>query len=139
MNGCKESIALINAMLEKSLRRNTTVSMFTLDRIYSDLLGIGSTMVWIHSIYTGLVGNKNSMILYCITFISRPIWYQIADLIHTGSTRSQVNTRLVCTNFIPVPNRSVTLSTLPEFQIYPGGNLIKNVIPEKISQVVAYS
>ena len=38
MNGCKESVALINAMLEKSLRRSTTVS------IYSDLLGIGSTM-----------------------------------------------------------------------------------------------
>ena len=54
-------------------------------------------------------GNKNSIILYCITFISGPIWYQIADLIHTGSTRSHVNTRLVCTNFIPVPNRSVTL------------------------------
>ena len=45
MNGCKESIALMNALLEKSSRRNTTVSMFTLDRIYSDLLGIGSTMV----------------------------------------------------------------------------------------------
>ena len=96
MNGCKESIALINAMLEKSSRRNTTVSIFTLDRICSDLLGIGSTMVWIHSIYTGLVGKKNSMILYCITFISGPIWYQIADSIHTGSTRSHVNTRLVC-------------------------------------------
>ena len=82
-----------NAMLEKSLRRNTTVPMFTLDRIYSDLLGIGSTMVWIHSIYTGLVGNKNSMILYCITFVSGPIWYQIADLIHTGSTRSHIKTQ----------------------------------------------
>ena len=110
MNGCKESIALMNAMLEKSLRRNTTVSMFTLDRIYSDLLGIVSTMVWIHSVYTGLVGgNKNSMIPYCITFIGGPIWYQIADLIYTGSTRSHVNTRLVCTNFIPVSKRSVTL------------------------------
>ena len=109
MNGCKESIALINAMLEKSSRRNTTVSMFTLDWIYSDLLGIRSTMVWIDSVYTGLVGNKNSMILYCITFISGPIWYQIADLIHIGSTRPHVNTRLVCTNFKPVPNRSVTL------------------------------
>ena len=107
MNGCKESIALINAMLEKSLRRNTTVSMFTLDHIYSDLLGIGSTMVWIHSVYTGLVGNKNNMILYCITFISGPIWYRIADVIHTGSTRSHVNTRLVCTNFIPFQNRFV--------------------------------
>ena len=109
MNGCKESIALMNAMLEKSSRRNTTVSMFTLDRIYSDLLGIASTMVWIHSVYTGLVGNKDSMIPYCITFISGPIWYQIADLIYTGSTRSHVNTRLVCTNFIPVSKRSVTL------------------------------
>ena len=109
MNGCKESIALINAMLEKSSRRNTTVSMFTLDRIYSDLLGIRSTMVWIHTVYTGLVGNKNSMILYCITFIRGPIWHQIVDLIHTGSTRSHINTMLVCTNFIPVPNRSVAL------------------------------
>ena len=109
MNGHKESIALMNAMLEKSLRRNTTVSMFTLDRIYSDLLGIASTMVWIHSVYTGLVGNKNSMIPYCITFIGGPIWYQTADLIYTGSTRSHVNTGLVCTNFIPVSKRSFTL------------------------------
>ena len=109
MNGCKESIALRNALLEKSSRRNTTVSMFTLDQIYSDLLGIASTMVWIHSVYTGLVGKKNSMIPYCITFISGPIWYQIADLIYTGSTRSHVNKRLVCTNFIPVSKRSVTL------------------------------
>ena len=40
MNGCKESIALMHAMLEKSSRRNTTLSMFTLDWIYSDLLGL---------------------------------------------------------------------------------------------------
>ena len=32
MNICKESIALMNAMLEKSSRRNATVFMFTMDR-----------------------------------------------------------------------------------------------------------
>ena len=79
----------MNAMLEKYLRRNTTVSMFTLDRIYSDLLGIASTMVWIHTVYTGLVGNKNSMIPYCITFISGPIWYQIQVYVPQKSTVPQ--------------------------------------------------
>ena len=44
MNGCKESIALINTMLEKSSRRNATVSTFTRDRIVSDLFGSGSTL-----------------------------------------------------------------------------------------------
>ena len=51
MNGCKESIALINAMLEKSSRRTTTVSMFTLDLylyiyIYMDIFR--SAWDWIH-------------------------------------------------------------------------------------------
>ena len=65
MNGYKESIALVNAMFEKSSRRNTTVSMFTLDRIYSDLLGIGSTMVWIHSLHrTGWKQEQHDSILY---------------------------------------------------------------------------
>ena len=34
--------------------------------------------------------NLNSMVPYGITFISGPIWYQRADLIHTGSTKSHV-------------------------------------------------
>ena len=79
------------------------------DQICSDLFGIGSTIVWTYSVYMGLVGNKNGMVSYWITFISGLIWYQMADSIHTGSTSSHVETRLICTNFITVPNRSITL------------------------------
>ena len=46
--------------------------------------------------------NFNSMVPYRITFVSGPISYQRADLIHTGSTRFHVNIRLTHTNFIPV-------------------------------------
>ena len=63
MNGCKESIALINAMLEKSLRRNTTVSMFTPDHIYSDLLGMhGMDPLCLHR--TGWKQEQHDSILY---------------------------------------------------------------------------
>ena len=68
------------------------MATFTLDRI--------------HSVYTGRIPNWNSMVPHRITFISGLIWYQIADPIRTGSTRFRVNTRLICTNFIPVPNGS---------------------------------
>ena len=62
--------------------------------------------VWdrIHSVYTGTVLNWNGTVPHRITFISGPIWYQMADPIRTGSARSRVNTRLICTNFVPVPN-----------------------------------
>ena len=54
----------------------------------------------------GPVRNWNGTIPYGITFISGSIWYQIADPIRTGSTRSRVNTRLIRTNFVPVSNGS---------------------------------
>ena len=75
-------------------------------RICSDPFGIGSTLVQIHSDYTGPVLNWNGTVPHRITFINGPIWYQVADPIRTGSTRSRVNTRLIRTNFVPVPNES---------------------------------
>ena len=48
----------------------------------------------------------NSIVPHGITFISGPIWYQRADLIHTGSTWSHVNIRLTNTNFMLVPKGS---------------------------------
>ena len=50
--------------------------------------------------------NLNSIVLYGITFISGPIWYQRADLIHTGSTWSHANIRLTNINFILGPKGS---------------------------------
>ena len=50
--------------------------------------------------------NLSSIVPYGITFISGPIWYQRADLIHTGSTWSHVNMRLTNTNFILFPKGS---------------------------------
>ena len=79
---------------------------FTRDRICSDLFGIKSTMVRIHSVYMGPVRNWNGTAPYGITFKSGPILYQTADPIRTGSTRSRVNTRLIRTNFVPVPDGS---------------------------------
>ena len=76
--------------------------MFTRYQIGSDGFGIGSTMVWIHSVYMEPVRNWNGMAPYGITFISGPIWYQMADPIHNESTWSGVNTRLIRTNFVPV-------------------------------------
>ena len=81
-------------------------AMSTRDRICSDPFGIGSTMVRIHSVYMGPVRNWNGTVPYGIPVISGPIWYQIADLIHTESTRSSVNAGLIRTNFIPVPKGS---------------------------------
>ena len=65
--------------------------------------------VWdrIHSVYTGPVLNWNGMVPHRITFISGPIWYQIANPIRTGSTRSRVNTSLIRTNFVSDPNAPV--------------------------------
>ena len=60
-------------------------------------------MVQIHRVYTGPVRNWNCVVPYGITFISGPIWHQIADPIRTGSARSRVNSRLIRTNFVPVP------------------------------------
>ena len=65
--------------------------------------------VWdqIHSVYTGPVLNWNGTVKHrMITFIGGPIWYKIADPIRTGSIGSRVNTRLIRTNFVPVPNGS---------------------------------
>ena len=70
----------------------------------SDMFRSVSTKVWVHSVYTGPVQNWNSTVSFGITFISGPIWYQIADPIRTRSTRCLVNTRLICTNFVPVRN-----------------------------------
>ena len=81
-------------------------AMFTRDRICSDPFGIGSIMVRIHSVYTGAVLNWNGKVPNGITLISVPIWYQIADPIPTRSTRSDVNTKLIRTNFVLVPNWS---------------------------------
>ena len=80
---------------------------FTRDRICSDQFGIGSTMVRIHSAYTGPVRNWNGKVPQWIPFLSEPIWYQMADPIRIGSTRSLVNTRLIRTNFLPTPNGPV--------------------------------
>ena len=58
MNSFEKYIALMNAMFEKSLRRNATMATLTRDRICSDPFGIGSTLftqdwfetraVWFH-------------------------------------------------------------------------------------------
>ena len=74
--------------------------------ICSDPFEFGPTPVWIRSVNTGPVLNWNGTVPHRITFISGPIWYQIADPIRTGSTKSHVNTKLICTNFVPVPNKS---------------------------------
>ena len=50
--------------------------------------------------------NLNSIVPYGITVISEPIWFQRADLIHTGSTWSHVNIRLTNTISILVPKGS---------------------------------
>ena len=52
---------------------------FTRDQIYPDPFGIGSTIVRIHSVYTGPVRYWNGIVPYGITFTSGPIWYQIAN------------------------------------------------------------
>ena len=83
-----------------------------LNGICSDPFGVGSSMVRIHSVYTGPVKSWNGTVPYGITFVSGPIWYQIADRIRTGSL---VNTRLICTNFVPVSNGSGPVYTLPQF------------------------
>ena len=54
----------------------------------------------------GTSSNWNGTVPHRITFRSGPIWYQIADPIRTGSTRSRLNTRLIHTNFVLVPNGS---------------------------------
>ena len=70
---------------------------------------LGSDPLWYRlTVYTGPVQNWNGMVPYGITSISGSIWWQIANLIRTGSTRSHVNTRLIRTNFVlvskdPVP------------------------------------
>ena len=55
--------------------------------------------VWdrIYSVHTGPVPNWNGTVSHRITFMSGPIWYQLADATRTGSTRSCVNTRLKST------------------------------------------
>ena len=50
--------------------------------------------------------ETGSKLSHRITFISGPIWYQIADPIPTGCIRSRVNTRLIRTNFVPALNGS---------------------------------
>ena len=74
--------------------------------VYTESDRFRSTLVRIHSVYTGPILNWNGTVPHRITFVSGLIWYQIADSIPTGSTRSRVNTRLIRTNFVPVPNGS---------------------------------
>ena len=74
---------------------------------------IGSIQVRIHSVYTGPVLNWSGTVPHRITFISGPIWHQIEDPVHTGSTRSRVNTGLIPTNFVSVPNGSGPVLTSP--------------------------
>ena len=95
---------LVCKLLSDSMRAPN--KRFTRDRICLDPFGIVPTLVRIHSVYARLVRYWNGTFLYGITFISGPIWYQIADPIRTGSTRSRVNTRLIRTNFVPVPDGS---------------------------------
>ena len=52
-------------------------------------------MVQIYSVYKRSVRNWNGTVPYGITFISGPVWYQIADPIRTGSNRSRVSAALV--------------------------------------------
>ena len=79
---------------------------FTRDQIRSGLFRIGSTMVRIHSVYTVPVRSWDGAVPYGIAFMSGPIWYQMADPIRTGSSRSRVNTRLIRANFVPAANGS---------------------------------
>ena len=47
--------------------------------VYTGSNTIGSVLYRIHSVYTEPVRNWNGTVPYGITFISGPIWYQIAD------------------------------------------------------------
>ena len=62
-------------------------------------------MVRMHSVYMRPVRNWNGTVHIGSRKWTHK-WLQIADSIRTGSTRSCVNTRLIRTNFIPVPNGS---------------------------------
>ena len=65
-----------------------------------DQIHYGMDTIYLHR--TG--SDLNSIVPYGIA--SGPIWYQRADLIHTGSIWSHVNIRLTNTNFILVPKGS---------------------------------
>ena len=75
--------------------------------------------VWdrIHSVYTGQVLNWKGKVPHRITFISGSIWYQIADPIRTGSTRSRVNTRLIRTNSKRIWSR-VNTALISEYSLF---------------------
>ena len=102
---CQEQMKLTCSYKDK-LNLGEIKATFTRDRICSDPFGIGSALVRIHSVYTGPVLNWNGTVPHMIAFISGSIWYQVADKICTGSTRSRVNTRLIRTDFVLVPNGS---------------------------------
>ena len=75
---------------------------FTWNWIHSDPFGIGFTMVLIHPAYTGPVRIWNGTVPYGISFVSGSVWYQMTDPIRIGSTKSSVNTKLICTNSAPL-------------------------------------
>ena len=51
----------------------------------------GSVWDRIHSVYTGLVLNWKCTVPHGITFISGPIWYQIANPIPRGGDLKNLN------------------------------------------------
>ena len=141
MNGCKESIALMNAMLEKSLRRNTTVSMFTLDRIYSDLLGIvshhGMDPLCLHR--TGWwKQEQHDSILYHLHRWTHLVSDSRFDLywIHQVPCKHKACLYQFHTSFKEIRYfvNTAWMSDLSRREFDK-----KNFISEKISQVVAYS
>ena len=78
-----------------------TKATFTLDQICSDPFGIGSTLVRIHSVYTGLVRNPNGTVPHKITLHK---WTHLVP--DSGSDLPRAKTRLIRTSFVPVPNGS---------------------------------
>ena len=94
----------IESMISGNTWNPYSMATFTRDgyvkiRLGSDPLWYGSTLLTPDRFETGTVR-------YGITFISGPIWYQIADPIRTRFTRFRANARLIRSNFVPVSNRS---------------------------------
>ena len=109
MNGCKESIALMNALLEKSSEKKYhCVYVYTGSDIFRsawDWIHHGMDPLCLHR--TGWKQEQHDSILYHLHKWTHLVPDSRFDLYWIK--RAHVNTRLVCTNFIPVPKRSVTL------------------------------
>ena len=86
---------------------------FTKDQCSSGSISIGSgtgspELCWIHM---GTVPPWKGTVPNWITFESEPIWYGIKEPTYSGSARSCIKARLICTKFVLVPNGSGLVQT----------------------------